>query len=121
MIPPDLFARTYAEARVAERIFSSRDEDGAKRRAKAWRGNRITFTEDGTSTSSRLHGNLWQTVHDECAQAADAGITLEFGTQPAEVVLQALRHDHWVARRRDAHDPQRDAAVQAIAGMAVRQ
>jgi len=91
---------------VGERIFSAHDDDdGARHRAKAWWGNRITFTDDGSSTSSDLHGNLWRAVYDECPQAAYAGITLEFGTQPTAVVAQALRYDHWVARRRDPHDP----------------
>ena len=133
------------ESGVGERIFACRDDDTAKHRAKAWWGNRITFTEDGSSTSSDLHGNLWHAVHDECGQAAYAGITLEFGTQPQEVVLQALRYDHWAARRRLPHDEHvataraamrhafytetpewkkavvtqtRDAAVHAIDGMA---
>ena len=133
------------ESGRGERIFACRDDDSAKHRAKAWWGNRITFTEDGSSTSSDLHGNLWHAAYDECAQADYAGITLEFGTQPPEAVLAALRHDHWVARRRNPHDAQveparaamrrafftdtpewkkavlvqsREAAVQAIDGMA---
>ena len=102
------------ESGVGERIFACRDDDVARHRAKAWWGNRITFTEDGSSTSSDLHGNLWHAVYDECPQAAYAGITLEFGTQPQDVVIAALRYDHWVARRRDPHDehlsrPRRDA------------
>ena len=102
------------ESGVGERIFSARDEDGAKHRAKAWWGDRITFTDDGSSTSADLHGNLWHAVYDECPQAAYAGIALEFGTQPAEAVLQALRHDHWAARRRDPHDPHVAAARAAM-------
>ena len=89
---------------VGERIFAARDEGGARHRAQAWWGNRITFTDDGSSTSSDLHGNLWHAAYDECPQAAYAGITLEFGTQPTEAVLQALRYDHWSARRRLPHD-----------------
>ena len=92
------------ESGVGERIFAARENDAAKHRAKAWWGNRITFTDDGSSTSSDTHGNLWQAVYDECGQADYAGIALEFGTQPTEVVLRALRYDHWVARRRDPHD-----------------
>ena len=102
------------ESGVGERIFSAREDDGAKHRAKAWWGNRITFTNDGSSTSSDTHGNLWQAVYDECAQAAYAGITLEFGTQPTEVVLQALRYDHWVARRRNPHDEHLEPARAAM-------
>ncbi len=98
------------ESGKGERIFACRDDDGAKHRAKAWWGNRITFTEDGSSSSSDLHGNLWHAAYDECPQAAYAGITLEFGTQPTEVVLAALRHDHWAARRRQRFDEHVDAA-----------
>ena len=133
------------ESGVGERIFSARDDDGAKHRAKAWWGNRVTFTNDGSSTSADLHGNAWHAVYDECPQAEYAGIALEFGTQPLETVLKALRYDHWVARRRNPQDEHlgatrtlmrhafftdtsewkqavitqtRAAAIQAIAGMA---
>jgi hypothetical protein len=136
------------ESGRGERIFACRDDDTAKHRAKAWWGNRITFTEDGSSSSADLHGNLWHAVYEECPQAAYAGITLEFGTQPPEVVLAALRQDHWVARQRPPHPEQaqvarasmrrafftdtpewkkavltqsREAAVQAIDGMAAWQ
>lgn len=103
---------------VGERIFAARQDDGTRHRAKAWWGNRITFTEDGSSTSSDVHGSLWHAVYDECRQADYAGITLEFGTLPTPAVLQALRYDHWVARRRDPHDahlaPARAAMRQAF-------
>jgi hypothetical protein len=102
------------ESGVGERIFACRDDDTAKHRAKAWWGNRITFTEDGSSSSSELHGNLWHAAYDECPQAAYAGISLEFGTQPQAVVIEALRFDHWVARRRQRHDEHADAARAAM-------
>ena len=102
------------ESGVGERIFACRDDAAARHRAQAWWGNRVTFTEDGSSTSSDLHGNLWHAVYDECPQAAYAGITLEFGTQPQDVVIAALRHDHWVARRRDPHDAQLEATRAAM-------
>jgi hypothetical protein len=102
------------ESGRGERIFACRDDDSARHRAKAWWGTRITFTEDGSSTSSDLHGNLWHAAYDECPQAAYAGITLEFGTQPPETVLAALRHDHWVARRRNRHDEHAEPARAAM-------
>ncbi len=102
------------ESGVGERIFACRDDDTAKHRAKAWWGHRVTFTEDGSSTSAELHGNLWHAVYDECGQAAYAGITLEFGTQPQDIVLQALRYDHWVARRRLPHDVHVETARTAM-------
>jgi hypothetical protein len=90
---------------VAERIFSCRDDDQARHRAKAWWGPHVTFTEDGSSTSAHLLGNLWLAAYEECGQAVYTGITLEFGTEPLPAVTQALRFDHWVARRRDRTDP----------------
>ena len=99
------------ESGVGERIFACRDDDAAKHRAKAWWGNRVTFTDDGSSTSSDLQGNLWHAAYEECGQATYTGITLEFGTQPMPVVTQALRFDHWVARRHAApHDADRETA-----------
>jgi hypothetical protein len=98
------------ESGVGERIFACRDDDAAKHRAKAWWGPRLTFTDDGTSTSSDLLGNLWHAAYEECPQATYTGITLEFGTQPLAAVTRALRFDHWVARRRLQHDEQREAA-----------
>jgi hypothetical protein len=94
------------ETGVAERIFSCRDDAAARQRAKSWWGPRdVTFTEDGTSSSSQLQGNAWLAAYDECPQATYTGITLEFGTRPLPVVTDALRFDHWVARRRDPADP----------------
>ena len=99
------------ESGVGERIFSAREDDATKQRAKSWWGNRVTFTSDGSSTSSDLQGNMWQAAYDECGQAAYTGVSLEFGTQPLPVVMQALRFDHWVARRRTPqHDPDREKA-----------
>jgi len=95
---------------VGERIFACPDEPAARQRAKSWWGPHVTFTEDGSSTSSPLQGNLWHAACEECPQATYTGITLEFGTQPVPVVTEALRFDHWVARRRDRTDPLLDAA-----------
>ena len=102
------------ESGTGELIFSARDDGATVRRAKAWWGGGITFTENGTSTSAALEGNLWQMAYEECAQAEYTGITLEFGTQDLQAVIQALRFDHWVARRRDPQDPLREAARQRM-------
>ena len=95
---------------VGERIFACRDDLGARHRAKSWWGPHVTFTEDGTSTSANLQGNLWHAAYEECPQAVYTGITLEFGTEPLPVVTDALRFDHWVARRRDRADELREPA-----------
>ena len=38
-----------------------------------------------------------------------SGIGLEYGTQPLDVVLDALRADHWLAAHPEAPDDQRPA------------
>jgi hypothetical protein len=102
------------ESGVGERIYAGRDDPAAQARAKAWWGQRVTFTEDGSSTSASLLGNLWHAALEECGQADYTGITLEFGTQPMAAVIQALRFDHWVARRGDPHDPRVEEARAAM-------
>jgi hypothetical protein len=86
---------------VGERIFACRDDAAALRRAQAWWGPQVTSVYDGTSTARDLVGNVWEAAYDECGQAEYTGIGLEFGTQPMEIVLEALRADHWVARSRE--------------------
>ncbi|MGN6529165.1 MAG: M14 family metallopeptidase [Burkholderiaceae bacterium] len=102
------------ESGVGERIHAARSDDVTRQRAKAWWGNRVTFTDDGSSVSSDLLGNAWHAAYEECAQATYTGIALEFGTVPLTAVLQALRLDHWVARRHDALDPRRETARAAM-------
>jgi hypothetical protein len=102
------------ECGVGERIHAGRADDATRQRTLAWWGHRVTFTDDGSSVSADLQGNAWHAAYEECAQASYTGITLEFGTVPLAQVLQALRLDHWVARRRDALDPRREAARAAM-------
>ena len=102
------------ESGVGERIFACRDDDAAKHRARSWWGNRVTFMDDGSSSSANLQGNLWHAVYEECTQATYTGIALEFGTQPMNVVIDALRFDHWVARRRQPSDERLEAARAAM-------
>jgi hypothetical protein len=99
------------ERGVGERIFSCRDEAASLARAKAWWGSRVTSTYDGSSTSANLSGEAWAAAFDECPQAVYTGIGLEFGTEPLDKVLAALRTDHWIARQGDAVDPARREAV----------
>jgi hypothetical protein len=93
------------ERGVGERIFSCRNDAATLGRAKAWWGPRVTSTYDGTSTSAPLTGEAWQAFYDECPQAQYTGIGLEFGTEPLDTVLAALRADHWFARQGDGADP----------------
>ena len=95
---------------VGERIFACKDDAAALQRARAWWGDKITSLYDGSSSSAPLQGLMWSAIYDECAQAEYTGIALEFGTQPMAAVIEALRFDHWVARRGDRHDPRVEEA-----------
>jgi hypothetical protein len=93
---------------VGERIFACRDDAAAMRRSQAWWGPHVTSTYAGTSTSVDVMGNVWEAAYAECGQAEYTGIGLEFGTQPMEVVLEALRADHWAACCADLSQAVRD-------------
>ena len=56
----------------------------------------VTSLHDGSSSSAFLTGLMWTAIEDECPQAEFTGMTLEYGTQPLEDVLQALRAEHWL-------------------------
>ena len=81
---------------VGERIFACADDAAAYARAKAWWGQGITSIYDGSSTSAFLTGLMWMSAYQECRQAEYTGIAMEYGTQPTDKVMHALRGDHWL-------------------------
>ena len=89
---------------LGERIFACRDDKAAYARAKAWWGNSgnpsgetpVTSIYDGSSSSAFLTGLMWTSVYQECPQAQYTGIAMEYGSQPMQEVMQALRADHWL-------------------------
>ena len=81
---------------VGERIFACADDAAAYTRAKAWWGQGITSIYDGSSTSPMLTGLMWMAAYQECPQAEYTGIAMEYGTQPTDKVMYALRGDHWL-------------------------
>ena len=87
---------------VGERIYAGADDAQAVARARAWWGQGVTSIYDGSSTSALLTGLMWTAVKDECPQAEYTGIALEYGTQPIEQILYALRGDHWLHQHPDA-------------------
>ena len=87
---------------VGERIFACADDKAALARARAWWGNCITSIYDGSSTSAYLTGLMWMAAYEECPQAQYTGIAMEYGTQPMEQVMHALRGDHWLHLHPDA-------------------
>jgi hypothetical protein len=85
-----------------ERIYSGRDDAAARARARAWWGEALTTTFDGSSTSAPLTGMAFEAIYDECPQAEYTGLALEFGTLPLPEVMQALRADQWLENHPEA-------------------
>ena len=81
---------------VGERIFACADDAAAYARACAWWGPKITSIYDGSSTSAFLTGLMWMAAYQECPQAEYTGLALEYGTQPMDKVMMALRAEHWL-------------------------
>lgn len=86
----------------SERILAARHDAATLARARAWWGSAITSTQDDSSSSPALHGQMWSAVYDECPRAQYTGIAVELGTVSRLEVLQALRADQWLARHPDA-------------------
>ena len=100
---------------VGERIFACRDDKTAYARAQAWWGNAgnpsgetpVTSIYNGSSTSAFLTGLMWQSVYEACPQAEFTVIAMEYGTQPVQQVIDALRADHWLHVHPEAPAAQR--------------
>ena len=87
---------------VGERIFACRDDDAALQRARAWWGEQVTSIYDGSSSSVKLRGLMWEVAYEECAQAEYTGMALEFGTLPIMEMMTALRADQWAEMHPEA-------------------
>jgi hypothetical protein len=91
---------------IGERIFACRDDAAAFTRASQWWGGNgatpVTSIYDGSSTSAFLTGLMWSAAYEECPEAEYTGLALEFGTQPFELVTQALRAEHWLHQHPEA-------------------
>lgn len=83
-----------------ERIHDGPDDPVALQRARDWWGGHgetpVTSACDGSAISTRLTGEMWTCLGNACPQAEATALTLEFGTQPALAVLQALCAEQWL-------------------------
>ncbi|MBS0451490.1 MAG: M14 family metallopeptidase [Proteobacteria bacterium] len=93
---------------VGERIFASFDR-AVLPRAQQWWGD-LTDVHNGSSTSIPMTGPIQTALFEECPQAEQIGICLEYGTYPNERVMPALRAEHWLHR----HGSSDAAQVQQI-------
>ncbi|WP_426421381.1 M14 family metallopeptidase [Bradyrhizobium genosp. A] len=87
---------------VGERIFASFDRTVLPRAGKWW--GELTDVHTGTSTSIPMTGPIQTALFEECPQAQQIGICLEYGTYPFDRVSSALRAEHWLHRQGTA-DP----------------
>ena len=91
---------------LGERIFACRDDAAALQRARQWwsggGATPITSFYDGSSSSAKLTGLMWNSVYEECAQAEYTAIAMEYGTLPLPDMIMALRAEHWLHNHPDA-------------------
>jgi len=96
-----------------ELIFAARDDAATLARARAWWGPAVTSIYDGSSSSSRISGMLFESAYLMAPQARYTGIALEYGTVPLEAVVAALRADQWLENHPevDTSDPALRTAI----------
>ena len=91
---------------LGERIYAGRESAPCVARARSWwdGGGRtpITSIYDGSSSSARLTGMMFNSAYDECPQAEYTGMALEYGTVPVMETFHALRGEQWLNRHPDA-------------------
>ncbi len=61
-----------------------------------WWGSEATYFDDGSSSSAILTGDTNIGVDEALPQTTIGGITLEYGTEPVEQMLDAIRADNWL-------------------------
>ena len=94
-----------------EKIFAGPDDVAMLARVKACWGGDVTSIWDGTSTSAKLAGMLFQAAIEECPDTEYTGIALEYGTLAYLDVLGALRGRQWLTNHPGAPAPLREAIL----------
>ena len=91
---------------LGERIFACRDDAAALQRARQWWSGGgttpITSFYDGSSSSAKLTGLMWNAAYEECPQAEYTAIAMEYGTLPLPDMILALRAEHWLHKHPEA-------------------
>lgn len=70
--------------------------DAADARVRAWYGAETSTAGDGTREFPHNFGDLSNIMTQVAPRAAQASITLEFGTRPEWEVFRALRRENWL-------------------------
>lgn len=97
-----------------EKIFAGPDNAAMLGRVKSWWGHDVTSIHDGSSTSAKVAGSLFNAAIEECPASEYTGIALEFGTLPFMDVLNALRARQWLANHPAATPDQSQAILRQI-------
>ncbi|MBC7802868.1 MAG: DUF2817 domain-containing protein [Candidatus Parcubacteria bacterium] len=97
-----------------EKIFAGRNDAADLARARAWYGADVMSYYDGNSASAEVQGSATLSVYEECPGAEIVAMGLEFGTQPLDAVVHALRGAHWLEIHPDASQALRAGIERSI-------
>ncbi len=97
-----------------EKIYMGEGDPASVARTRSIFGADVTSYYDGSSTSAKLSGVIYQAALDECPAAEFTGIALEYGTLDLAAVVDALRGDQWLANHAGATPAQRAAVKRTI-------
>ncbi|CAO5149984.1 DUF2817 domain-containing protein [Frankia sp. AiPs1] len=106
---------------AAEPIFRGGPDPDAPRRARAWYGEALTDSDEGTSSSTPIGGNSARALAQELGDGQPGSpqitaITCEFGTQDGLTVLRALQADNWLWQQRAPVDDTVRARIAGLVG-----
>jgi len=97
-----------------EKIFAGPDDATMLARAKAFWGADVTSIWDGSSTSAKVTGMLFNAALEECPESEYTGIALEYGTQSFMDVLNALRARQWLSNHPEADAQTRSSILRRV-------
>lgn len=97
-----------------EKIFSGQNDAMALARARACWGADVVSPFAGESVANTVIGHVASCLADECPQARNRLLALEFGTQPLMQVLTALRAHHWLANQQQVSEELRRQINQSM-------
>lgn len=91
-----------------EKIYAGRRDEAEVARARRWWGSDIAVPYQGTSASVDITGHLAGLIYQACPDSVPTLMALEYGTQPSEQVVDALRGRNWLRAHPEASAALRD-------------
>lgn len=96
-----------------EKIYAGRRDEAEVARARCWWGSDIAVPYQGSSASVDITGHLAGLIYQACPDSEPTLMALEFGTQPWEEVIHALRGRNWLRAHPEAGDMLRREILKA--------